>query len=288
MQTVYLDKRDRIRSWWTAPRIAAAVAASLAILFLPLWRQTVTARFLLEPVRMALVRTTVPGEVNDVFVTEGQWVQAGEPLLRMTSTDLESLSAGSGEQLALTGVERVQAQLSHGDLGATNQQHLRAGAEQSITAEESGRLIPRAPIPGVITTARLGDLMGSYLDAGTLLTGIADTSQMRARIFVHEFEAGRVHPGQHVSLLPDGAFASLGGAVDHVQVAPNDLPPAVESIRQITGGARLQYYIADAIVPNSGLLRSGMTGTAKIVIRKTSLAGILARELRDFVDRKLW
>ena len=288
MQTVYLDKRDRIRSWFTAPRIAAVAAATLAILLLPLWHQTVSARFLLEPVRLAVVRTTVPGEVTDVFVSEGQSVQAGEPLLRMTNTDLESLSAGSGEQLALTGVERVHALLSHGDLGAASQQHLRAGVDQSIADEESARLTARAPIPGVVSSARLHDLVGAYLDAGTLLTEIADTQQMRARIFVHEFEAGRVLPGQDVSLLPDGAFASLRGAVENVQVAPNDLPPAVENIRQITGGARLQYYIADAVVPNSGFLRSGMTGTAKIVIRRTSLAGILVRELRDFIDRKLW
>jgi multidrug efflux pump subunit AcrA (membrane-fusion protein) len=206
----------------------------------------------------------------------------------MTNTDLESLSAGSDEQLALTGVARVHALLSHGDLGAASQQHLRAGADQSIADEESARLTARAPIPGVVSSARLHDLIGAYLDAGTLLTEIADTRQMRARIFVHEFEAGRVLPGQDVSLLPDGAFASLRGAVENVQVAPNDLPPAVENIRQITGGARLQYYIADAVVPNSGFLRSGMTGTARIVIRRTSLAGILVRELRDFIDRKLW
>jgi multidrug resistance efflux pump len=288
MQTVYLDKRDRIRSWFTAPRTAAVVALTLAILFLPLWHQTVSARFLLEPVHQAVVRTTVPGEVTDVLVSEGQLVQAGQPLLRMTNTDLESLSAGSDEQLALTGVERVHAQLSHGDLGAANQQHLRAGADQSIADEESARLTARAPIPGVVSSARLHDLVGAYLDAGTLLTEIADTRQMRARIFVHEFEAGRVLPGQEVSLLPDGAFRSLRGAVDHVQVAPDDLPPAVENIRQITGGARLQYYIADAVLPNSGALRSGMTGTARIVIRRTSLAGILIRELRDFIDRKVW
>jgi hypothetical protein len=31
-----------------------------------------------------------------------------------------------------------------------------------------------------------------------------------------------------------------------------------------------------------------MTGTARILVRRTSLAAIAARELRDFVDRKVW
>jgi len=47
-------------------------------------------------------------------------------------------------------------------------------------------------------------------------------------------------------------------------------------------------YIADVLLENDGSLRAGMTGTARIVVRRTSLAGIAAREIRDFVDRKLW
>ncbi|HEX4067857.1 MAG TPA: HlyD family efflux transporter periplasmic adaptor subunit [Acidobacteriaceae bacterium] len=288
MQTVYLDKRDRVRAWLTGPRLWGAAAALLLLCFLPLFHETVTARFLLEPVRLATVRTTVPGRVMAVMVREGQSVRAGESLLRMENAALDSARAGSGEQFALTGEERVRAQLNHRGLGEALQQHTRAGVEETVADEESDQLVARAPIDGVVMAPRMRDFVGSTLDAGTLITGIADLRAMRARIFIPEYAVGRVHPGARVRLLADGAFAARTADVADIQPDAGDLPPAVESIREIKGSAKLEYYIADAIVPNDGSLHSGMTGTARIVVRRASLAQMMAKVMRDFVDRKLW
>jgi putative peptide zinc metalloprotease protein len=288
MNTVYLDKRDRVRSWLTGPRIALGLAVLLILLLLPVWHETVSARFLLEPVHLAVVRTTVPGRVVAVLVDEGQTVRGGDLLLRMENANLESARAGSAEQMALTGVERVQAQLAHADLGSALEQHTRAGVQEAVAVEESDALAARAPIDGVVTAPRLHDLVGSYLDAGTMISSIADTRAMRARIFVPEFAVGRVHAGQSAGLLVDGSFGPRSASVASVQTVPVELPPAVESIQQIKGGANLEYYVADAVMANDGSLQSGMTGTAKIVVRRASLAGMAAREIREFVDRKVW
>jgi putative peptide zinc metalloprotease protein len=48
-RTVYLDKKDRVRAWWTVARVAIAAVVALVILFAPVWHETVTARFVLEP-----------------------------------------------------------------------------------------------------------------------------------------------------------------------------------------------------------------------------------------------
>jgi len=288
VRTVYLDKRDRVRSWLTGSRIWVGAAALLLLFFLPLFHQTVKARFLLEPVRLAAVRTTVPGRVTAVLVHEGQRVRAGQPLLRMENTLLESAGAGSGEQVALTGVERVQAQLNQRNLGPALEQQTRAGVEDAVALEESDQLVPRAPADGVVIAPRLRNLLGSYLAAGTTITGIADMRAMRVRIFVPEYAVGRVHPGEPVRLLTDGTFRPRTAAVAAIQPAPGELPPAVDSIREIKGGANLEYYIVETILPNDGSLRSGMTGTARIVVRRASAAQMTARVLRDFVDRKVW
>ena len=71
-------------------------------------------------------------------------------------------------------------------------------------------------------------------------------------------------------------------------MASGRVPAAVETIKQIQGVASTGDYFADVLLENDGSLRAGMTGTARIVVRRTSLAGIAAREIRDFVDRKLW
>jgi multidrug resistance efflux pump len=206
----------------------------------------------------------------------------------MTNADVDAALAGAQEEVALTGGARAQELLAHGAVGATAQEHAAAEKNSAIAGEESEQLEARAPIDGVVTATRLKDLAGSYLDAGMIITAVDDTRVMRALVYVPEFTVGRVRPGAPVSLLVDGTFAPRHARVAFVETAAGDVPPAVETIKQIQGGARLNDYIADVPVVNDGALRGGMTGTARIVVRRTSLAGIAAREVRDFVDRKVW
>ena len=68
------------------------------LVFLPIWRDTITVRFLLEPARQAVVRALVPGRVTAVLAEEGQHVQAGDPLLTMTNATVDSARAASGKK----------------------------------------------------------------------------------------------------------------------------------------------------------------------------------------------
>lgn len=288
MRTVYLDKRDRVRAWMSLPRMAAGAALLLILTFCPLWRETITARFLLEPGREALVRATVPGRVTAVLAEEGQQVHAGDPLVTMTSARVDAARASSGEELAMTGGQRAHELLVHGDIGAAAQQHASAEKNSTIAGEQAAELVARAPIDGVVTATRLKDLAGSYLDAGMTITGVADTRTLRALIYVPEFAVGHIHPQARVSLLVDGTFMPRHSSVESIEVAAGDVPPAVETIQKIKGGASLNDYIADVLVSNDGSLQAGMTGTARILVRRTSAAAMATREIRDFVDRKVW
>ncbi len=288
MRTVYLDKRDRVRAWMTLPRVLWGVALLAFVLLFPLWHETVTARFLLEPARHAVVRTTQPGRVTAVLVEEGQRVRAGDALLTMTNKDVESARAFAGTEVALTGGRHAQELLVHGDVGPATQEQGRAEKNSAIAHEQTEQLVTRAPIDGIVTGARLKDLTNSYLDAGTAITEVADARVLRARVYVPEYAVGRVHAEAKVSLLVDGTFVPRHSSVERVEPAVADVPAAVETIKEIRGGARLVDYVADVPVENDGSLRAGMTGTARIVVRRTSVAGIVARVLRDFVERKVW
>ena len=137
-------------------------------------------------------------------------------------------------------------------------------------------------------TSRLEDLTGSYLDAGSTIAEIGETEQMRVRMFVLEYTVARVQLGAGVNLLIDGAFSPIHSRVDDVQPAPEDLARALETVQKIKGDAELKYYVVDALIPNDGSLHDGMTGTAKILVQRRSVAGILSREIREFLDRKIW
>jgi len=288
MRTVYLDKRDRIQSMLSVPRLAAASAVLLLVVFLPLWHQTITARFLLEPAQFAMVRATVAGRVTNVLAEEGKEVRAGDALLTMVNPHLESASDESRKRLALAGTQRAHTLLIHGDLGIAAQENRLAGTDAAIAGEVAEQLVPRAPFDGVVTAPHLSDLKGSYLGAGSAITGIADMRTMRVLIYVPEFAVGDVRLGAHVSLQLDGSFIAKPTTVERVEAAARDVPPAVETIKQIQGGGSLQDYVVVAFVTNDGSLYDGMTGTAKIAVRRTSLAAMAWREIRDFVDGKLW
>ena len=288
VRTVYLDKRDRVRAWLSLPRIVGGVGIFLMLVFLPLWRETITVRFLLEPARQAVVRALVPGRVTAVLAEEGQHVQAGDPLLTMTNANVDSARAASGKEVAVTAGAQMRELLAHGDVGAAEQEHAKAEKNSAIASEETQQLVARAPIDGVVTATRLKDLTGSYLDAGVTITDVADTQIMRALLYVPEFAVGHVQPRAHVSLLVDGTFVPRPSSVERIEMASGHVPAAVETIKKIQGGMSTEDYIAEILLENDGSLRAGMTGTARIVVRRTSLAGIAAREIRDFVDRKLW
>jgi putative peptide zinc metalloprotease protein len=111
---------------------------------------------------------------------------------------------------------------------------------------------------------------------------------MRALIYVPEYIIGRVHPGVRVSLLPDGSLRSRSASVDRLETAPRDIPPGVEVIKPIRGSAQLTDYLVEVRLANDGNLFYGMTGSAKIFLRRSSLAAIAGRALRDFFERKVW
>jgi putative peptide zinc metalloprotease protein len=288
LRTLYLDKKDRIRSWFNTSRTLFAGGFVLLVLFAPIWHETVTARFVLEPAQREFVRTLVPGRVTAVFVREGQSVAAGDPLIHLENLQVQSRRAGAQQDFALTGALGVEAQLAHADQSSVLQEHRRAGVERTIAQEETDQLLPSAPIAGRVMTANMQNLEGSYLDAGTMVAEIGKTNEMRARLYVPEFALPRVRPGARLHLMEEGRFLPITAWVEDVQPAPEPLDPALQGGEKIRGAGDVNYYVADSLIPNDGSLREGMIGTAKIAVRNRSIAGLLAREIREFLDRKLW
>src|SRR5262249_56902364 len=60
MKFLYLDKRDRVRAWLKS-RWRWAMVALLSVLVLPLWRESITGRCILEGAERAVIRAQVAG-----------------------------------------------------------------------------------------------------------------------------------------------------------------------------------------------------------------------------------
>jgi putative peptide zinc metalloprotease protein len=294
MNTVYADKRDRLlRSSWA--RFMTPVPATivgivlLALLWVPFLRDTVEARFILEPLQRAVVRAEVPGTVVEVLVHEGQQVERGSPLMRLRNLDLESQQALTEADLQLARSRNTEAHLHYAGAGGMEQEFQSDQQKSQLLAQEASQLQLRSPIAGSVVSPSPADLLGSHLNAGATAAEIADLSSLRARLYVPESEMREVRPGQAVRLRPDTSFRSIPGTVGEIAVASSEIEPGLEPKSEYKGLVAPRYFSVTVQEPNSdSKLMYGMTGTAKIYTVRRSLAGIAWRTASDFVRRKLW
>ncbi len=289
MQTLYLDKRDRVVHFMTPTRLAISATLLLALLGIPYLRDTVHARFIFEPVRRAVVRAEVPGTVVEVLVREGQQVESGSPLLLLHNLDLESQLARAEADLQLARSHNTEAHLHYAAAGGSEQEFQQDRQKSELIAEEVKQLELRSPIAGSVVSPRPGDLLGSHLNPGATALEIADLSSLRARLYVPESEMRDVRPGEPVALRADSSFHSISGVVGEVGVASSEIEPGLEPKSDYKGMGAPRYYAVIVQVPNGqGKLVYGMTGTAKISTVRRSLAGRAWQTASDFVRRKIW
>jgi putative peptide zinc metalloprotease protein len=113
MKFVYLDKKDRVREWFT-PRRSMATAVGLALLLLaPLRHDAVVGRFILEPYTKSTVRAEVAGIVTEVYADEGETIGAGALLVRLRNLPLQSRLARSESEYHVASDRAASASLRY-------------------------------------------------------------------------------------------------------------------------------------------------------------------------------
>jgi multidrug efflux pump subunit AcrA (membrane-fusion protein) len=289
MKSVYLDKKERIRSWHRVPRLAAAAVIAGLILFAPLWRRSVPGRFVLEPVRRAFVRAEVPGKITAVFAQEGDAVAAGAVLARLHNLALESQAAQALADFQLASARATQAQLRYGPFGAATHERLRLAEQSRTLNEQVAKLQLVTPVSGTVVTPRMRDALGSYVQAGTLIAEVADLSQLRVRVYVPESSMREVRQGADASVKLDALVGTIPGQVVSIAPASTEIELGLVPAQEYRGIRPPAYYAVTVVIGNvQGSLREGMSGTAKIFSRRRSLAGFAWQEVRDFLGRKIW
>lgn len=289
VRAVYLDKRERLNAWFTPPRKVAAAVAGAVFLVVPIWRESVEGRFMLEPVRLASIRAAVPGTVSKVLVDEGQPVGAGQPVLILRNLKLESEAAKARADLRVTTAQATRAQLAYVSYGEANRKRQAAAVRGQTLQEQVGQLTLASPLNGILLTARLHDRFGSTVEAGTEVAEVGDTSIMRARIYVPESEIRKVRTGDAARLYFSAMGRSMEATVDSILPAAVEEPTGLMEKQQYKGIRPPQYYVATALFPNqASALRTGMTGGARIVVGRRSIAGFIWLAVRQFALLKLW
>ncbi len=289
MRDLYLDKEQSLRAWWTPPRKAALGIAILLASFAPVWRETVSGRFVLEPVNRAVIRATVPGEITDVLAEEGAPIVAGAPVFRLRNASLEETADRSRSDLRVAEAGVRQAQLDYANLErARGEQTLQTERNRAATQQMAALQIS-SPVSGILVTPRIRNLVGSFVQEGTELAEIDDVRTLQARVFIPEFQIHRVLTGAAVSLKLDSFFLPIRGQIGSISPASSTMAAGLAHLEQYKGIAAPNYYVATVLVPNpGGDIRPGMSGEAKVSVVRRSFAGLIGKNVREFVQRKFW
>jgi putative peptide zinc metalloprotease protein len=288
MKFVYLDKKEKVRlRLWSRRRIWIFAAALL--LLLPLWRESISGKFLLEAGDRAVLRTEVPGRVSNLFVEEGQRVSQGELIARLENLPLASRQAQTEAKLRRASAELYSAQSRYRETGSALMRHDELTQQASVLASEVSQLDLRSPIDGVVTTPRVADQLGVFVKEGTELAEIADTRNMRACIYVSEYEMYKYRPNSRVALQIGGLFGRWRAGNLRVSPVPQEIAPGLIDLTKFKGMRPPTFYEMDLRVENSdGRLKPGMAGIARIYGQRRSIAGLAYREVADFLGRKVW
>ena len=279
---------------WKISRAQQAGALGLALLLLiPPVSSCVSTGLVLEPGASARVRAEVPGQVQSVYVKSGDSVKAGQLLAVLHNPLLTAEADSLREQLALANSQLRTGQDRSDFDSAANAVRDRTRLQQQLAVAEkrAGALEIRAPIDGVIATTDLDQTPGSFLAAGDEFARIVDRSTMKARILVRDWDLQDVQRGAlvRVKVVPF-PFRTYSGKVGRIYPASAVDRPVTETENLERLGQKLtNYFAVDMEFANpDGSLREGMTGTAKVSGRRSSLAWQAARATWRWAHSQAW
>ncbi len=138
--------------------------------------------------------------VNDVLVTQGQWVEQGDAILQCDSIVLRSqsrviklrLDEMQMQRRAVLGEDVVEASVLSDEIG-------RLKVEQALIKQRLDALLISSPVAGYVQLANLADLKSRYLQRGIYLGYISQRNLNTVRVVVSQQSIAKVR-GDTVSI----------------------------------------------------------------------------------------
>lgn len=219
-----------------------------------------------RPGHVAALAAPQAARISHVYVSAGQHVTSGEPLVELDQTPFRAatLAAEATLSAAERANERQQRLATEGivprkdaDQAAADAAKARADAATARRAEQYSVL--RAPLGGVVT--RMTAVLGSTADVAQPLVEVADPAALDILLSVTPNDAARLHRGAKVNLtagqnatgdaLGVGSVVDVGGAVDTSSRSVNVRVQAPTTRRPLRISETVFGQIAVAVHPNA-------------------------------------
>jgi putative peptide zinc metalloprotease protein len=289
MKFLYLDKKDRVRSWFRSRRWRWAAVAFAIFLVLPLWRDSIAGRFILEASSRSAIRTQIPGRISNIYVEEGQTVTEGSPVAQLRNLVLAAKQAQTDADLRRSSAELKSAESRYIHMGASLTAHDQLQQQLRVLNDEVAQLELKAPITGIVMTPRVTDQLGGFVKEGTELAEVADTRMMRARIYISEYDLHKYRQNSSARLQVDGMLGRWEALRVLVSPTSTEILPGLIDLSKFKGMRSPTFYEMDIWLNNpDGRLKPGMVGTGRVYGRRQSVATLFFHGIAEFLSRKVW
>jgi len=175
-----------------ARTVTSAVAVAAGIFLLWPFPQTFKGQCELVPSQRGAAVAEIGGRIDEVLVSEGDKVTAGQPVARIDAGEIRAQLEAARQTEAKAGAE-AREQQQRDEIGAFRQAQL----EQRRAAEEARKLAldleqctVRAPIDGIVLTKDLALRRGEVAQPGMVICEIAALSGWDLRIKLDESDTG--------------------------------------------------------------------------------------------------
>lgn len=238
------------RTWWNRVVLGTVGAVGLLV---PL-PATVSVDATVRPRVPIAVRAATAGIVDEVRVVEGQTVEPQMVVARLRRDELEMRLSQVRAGLQRTRAEAGRATMAGAlaDYRARQAEFANLEDQQRFLEGELASTELRAPIRGVVLTARVEERRGQRLERGERLLDLADLSSMEIEASVPEGDVDGIHPGTSAQLkvysYPERKFK---GTIVRISPRADD---------------ERRFLVLVRVANPDMALRPGMTGRARLEI----------------------
>ena len=254
------------------PIHVVAIVALLVLLFVPIFRDRESVRFIVEPGNTASLHAVVSGRVDAVLVHEGEAVTSGQPLLRMTSATAASMVAAAAAQTKAAQYRVSDAQLRRASISSAVADQEAGLRSSSLAQTAQSSLLITAPAAGTVLTEDPASLLHQNIASGQSLLALADAGPRVARIFVPVSALDRIPEHASVSLAPTGRFSSIRLQLTSIEGDALPLPEGLIPHQDYKGIVLPTFYCSRIVLPaTQPALPLGSSGEAIIFGKRRSL-----------------
>jgi putative peptide zinc metalloprotease protein len=196
-----------------------------------------------------------------------------EPRKGLAVADKEAQEAGARLTLLLAG-SRIE------DIEAAQAEIARLRSQRGHLLEHLELLSVMSPNSGVITTPKPREKIGQHVKKGDLIVEVHEVKTITAEIAVSEKEIGDVRVGQPV-VLKARAFPELTFTGTVTSIAP-------AALKEEQAGREKIVRVMTDTDNRELLLKSEMTGTAKIFCGPRRIVDLLTRRLARYIRVEFW